>query len=266
MKIFVPILFAASLLGCNSGNSNNNDSQTDVQTIPTPANIGYQVVNKYPHDTTSFTEGFLYDNGLIYESAGEYGTSALKIYKLGDTKDEKSVKLDKQYFGEGTVLLDGKIYLLTYREHAVFVYDAKTLQKINTFSWPNEGWGMTTDGKHLIITTGDSNLYFVDPTTFKILNTVGVSDNYGPVSNLNEVEYVDGAVYANIWQTNMIYKINPANGSVLGKLDLTDINTKNGINFTPNGDAVLNGIAYIPGTKNLLVTGKNWPAIFELKL
>lgn len=269
MKPVIPaLLFATLMMGaCKSNNDNTDASQnTTTATASAPANLAYQVVNKFPHDTSYFTEGLFYQDGKMYESRGEYGTSGLNVWKLGETKPVQKINLDNKYFGEGISELNGKIYQLTYREHVVFVYDAKTLQKVGELQWPMEGWGMTTDGKNLIITTGDSNLYYVDPTTFKIVKTVGVTDNYGPVANLNEVEYVDGQIFANVWQTNQIYKIDPTTGSVKGILDLTDINTKNGVNFQPNGDAVLNGIAYKPDTKTLLVTGKNWPELYELKL
>jgi glutamine cyclotransferase len=168
-------------------------------------------------------------------------------------------------------LLNGKIYQLTYREHKVFVYDTATFKKTGEFEWPYEGWGMTNDGKHLILDTGGSILYFVDPATFKILNQVSVNNNYGPVSKVNELEYVDNFIFANVYETDNILKIDPQNGNVVGVLDMSGLLQKSGMNvnpqnYTANTGNVLNGIAYDSAKNNFFVTGKLWPALFEIKL
>ena len=162
-------------------------------------------------------------------------------------------------------MLNNKIYQLTWQEHKVFVYDAASFKKEKEFDWTYEGWGITTDGRQLIVSTGGSNLYYVNPETFKVERTLGVSDNNGYVSNLNELEYVDGFIYANIYNTDLIVKIDPATGSVTGRMDFTDLLQKTNQPIYPNKD-VLNGIAYDPGKKSFYITGKRWPALYEIKL
>lgn len=256
-------------LACNNNNQpdkitgNNNDN-------PAPPMINYSIVKVYPHDTSSYTEGLEWRNNSLYESGGMHGSS--KIFQTTlEGKTLQSLPLPKEFFGEGITILNNKIYQLTYQEHKVFVYDAATFKKIKEMEWPYEGWGMTNNGKDLIISTGSSVLYFVDPENFKILNQFSVTDNYGPVSNLNELEYVDSVIYANIYQTDYIVKIDPETGSVLGKLDLGGILAKSGMpvniqNYTSTTGYVLNGIAYDSAKNSFFVTGKMWPALFEIKL
>lgn len=277
MKSYAWLIASTLFLGaCNGNNSNTENNNTSTTTVSTDIpNIPYQVVNIYPHDTAAYTEGLFLHDGELYESTGgtEDKESPYKSFiakrSIQDEKPLKKMDLAKGIFGEGINIINGKLYQLTWKEHKVFVYDANTWAKVGELTWPHEGWGITTDGKSLIISTGDSNLYFVNPTDFSIEKIVGVTNNMGPVANINELEYVDGMVYANIFTTNTIIKIDPSSGKIVGTLDLTDINTKNGINYTPgskDGQDVLNGIAYNPATKTFLVTGKNWPKIFEIKL
>lgn len=256
--LLIVFLFAA----CKD--NNNSDTQSSSSAIPTPAILSYTVLNVHPHDTNSFTEGLIWLNGAFLESTGEKKTSYLLKVNPETGKPEKKYKLDDSYFGEGIAVLNNKIYQLTYQEHKVFVYDMNFNKLPQEFEWPYEGWGMTTDGKSLIIDTGGSNLYFVNPETFKIERTLGVINNNGYVSNINELEYVEGYLYANIWQTNYIIKINAQSGLVEAKADLTDIlkNTHPEFNTETN---VLNGIAYNAEKKIFYVTGKNWPSLFEIK-
>ncbi len=273
MKIILAAL-GIMLLLASCGNNNNSTSVNNTvsdNTNPPPPAINYTVLKVYPHDTTSYTEGLFWQNNALYESTGNYGHSQLRKNDLATGKAEKAINLDKQYFGEGISLMNNKIYQLTYREKKVFVYDAITFKKIKELEWnTGEGWGMTHNDSELIITTGSSNLYFVDPETFKIKHITGVTDNYGPVTYLNEVEYINGNIYANIWQTNYIIKIDPVTGKVLGKMDLTGLLDKSGMHYdSENFDGennVLNGIAYDPAKNCLYVTGKMWPALFEIKL
>lgn len=268
-------IFAALgiLLLASCGNNNNeNAGQNNVadNTNPPPPAINYTIIKSYPHDTSSYTEGLFWQNNALYESTGNYGSSELRRNDLATGKADKMIKLDKQYFGEGISLINNKIYQLTYKEKKVFVYDAATFNKIKEFEWvTGEGWGMSHNDSELIITNGSSNLYWVDPETFRIKRITGVTDNYGPVTYLNELEYVDGSIYANIWQTNDIVKIDPATGKVTGKMNMAGLLDKNG---TPRPDEwygegnVLNGIAYDPAKKSFYITGKDWPAVFEIKL
>jgi glutaminyl-peptide cyclotransferase len=201
--------------------------------------------------------------GSLLESTGNKGRSKLLQVDIKTGKIKKSIKLADDFFGEGITVLNGKIYQLTYQEHKVFVYDLNFKKLPQEFEWPYEGWGMTTDGKSLLINTGGSNIYFVNPETFKIERTLGVSNNNGYVSMINEMEWVDGSIYANVWQTNEIIKINAQTGLVEAKADFTDILKKS--NVQDSTADVLNGIAYNSSTKTFYVTGKWWPALFEIK-
>lgn len=254
------LLFAA----CESNStavSGDNAATPIAQVQP----MNYAVLNIYPHDTTSFTEGMLFFNNELYEGTGMYKESRLLKVNLKTGKAIQQVKLAPQYFGEGICILNNKIYQLTYQEHKVFVYDLQFRKLPQEFEWPYEGWGMTTNGTQLIINTGGSNLYFVNPETFKIEKTVGVSDNNGYVDNINEMEWVDGFIYANKYLTDFILKINPATGQVVARADLSGILGKN--NITPSSKTeVLNGIAYHPEKKTFFVTGKYWPALFEIRM
>lgn len=269
MKKILYLLFAAlSFTACNTNSSDDKDAgaATASNTIPPPANISYNIVNTFPHDTSAFTEGLIWQNNTLYESTGLEGKSRLMKIDLKNGKARQSVSLDPSIFGEGISILNNKIYQLTWENHKVYVYDEQTLKKLKELTWEHEGWGITTNGTDLIISTGSSNLYFVDPETFKIKKIVGVSDNNGPVGNLNELEYIDGVVYANIYGSDYIVKINLANGYVSGKIDLNDLRGKAAMLLDTNKENVLNGIAYDSTKKSLYITGKNWPLLFEMKV
>jgi glutamine cyclotransferase len=265
------ILLWSSLLyiiACNTHSSDDTENLSPNSNPPPPL-ISYSILKVYPHDTTSYTEGLEWRNNSLFESGGNYGSSKIVQYGLNG-KILKSMDIAKQYFGEGITILNDKIYQLTWKENKVFVYDAASFKKIQELTWPYEGWGMTNDGKNLIISTGSSNLYFVDPSTFKILNQVSVNDNYGPVSSVNELEYVKNVIYANVYETDFIIKIDPQTGNVLGRIDCTNLLQKSGMNYdlqkyTSSGN-VLNGIAYDSVHNSFYVTGKMWPALFEIKL
>ena len=233
--------------------------------IPTPAVLNYAVVKIYPHDTSSYTQGLIWHNNKLYEGTGWYGESKLIVTDLADGKADKKIILPAATFGEGIAILNNKIYQLTWQEHKVYVYNAATLQKEKEFEWPYEGWGITSDGKQLIISTGGSNLYFVNPETFKVERTLGISDNNGYIANLNELEYVDGSIYSNVYTTDFILKINPATGLVEGKIDLSNLLQKTNQPILQN-TYVLNGIAYDTIKKSFYITGKRWPALYEIKL
>jgi glutamine cyclotransferase len=221
----------------------------------------YSVVNVYPHDRTAFTEGLVFENGLLYESAGLYGDSTLRLEELETGKILRLHTLQAQFFGEGIAIIGDKIVQLTWQSHKGFVYDKNTFDLLQEFEYPTEGWGITYDGNRLIMSDGTSNLYFLDPLTFKRTGQVKVHDT-GPVTELNELEYIKGEVYANIWKENRIAVINPQTGQVTTWIDLTGIQGSE--NQDPNN--VLNGIAYDTNRDRLFVTGKMWPQIFEIKL
>jgi glutaminyl-peptide cyclotransferase len=223
----------------------------------------YTVVNVYPHDTNAFTEGLLFLNGALYESTGQYGQSTLRKVDLKSGKVLQQVTVAPQFFGEGLAQLDGKLYQLTWQEKAGFVYDLNTFQLERRFYNPYEGWGLTSDGKSLIMGDGSDQLRFFDPQTWSVQRTIDVRENGVAVPNVNELEYIKGEIYANIWRTDRIVRIDPATGNVLRDYDLSGLLPDT--DRQPNTD-VLNGIAYDPNGDHLYVTGKNWPKLFEIKL
>ena len=270
MKYF---LFAAVVAVFTACNGNGTKSGEDVKTpdnpdAAAPADIAYQIIKEYPHDTAAFTEGLQYVDGKLLESTGNYGESDLRITDLGTGKVEKKLPLDKKYFGEGTTRLNGKIYQMTYKENTCLVYDAATMKLEKTFTYNfGEGWGMTTDGTHLIISNGSSNIFFYNPENFSEVKRLGVSNQYGPLGSINELEYIKGFIYANIWLKDEIVKIDPASGKVVGHINLADLRGKGGIPPTVDESSPesLNGIAYDSATNRIFITGKNWPKLFEVK-
>ncbi len=253
---------------------NNKEDKTTTTNAPetdnTPAIINFSVMNVFPHDTTSFTEGFLVHDGQLYESTGhvEEVPSTRSLFGIVDLKTGKiqpKVELDKtKYFGEGIVFLNGKVYQLTYKTKIGFVYDAKTFKKIGEFTFPSaEGWGMTTDGTYLIMSDGTSNINYLDPNTFKLIKVLGVTDNNGPASNINELEIINNYIYANQYTTNYILKIDASSGKVVGRIDFRTLDSE-ARNKYPEAKE-MNGIAYDSVAKKVYVTGKLWPNIYEVK-
>jgi glutamine cyclotransferase len=260
---FVTILLLVS--SCKTNEATDQDKSTNAQVIQAPTNLSYQVLKIYPHDTSSFTQGLIWHEGKLWEGTGWYTESKLLLTNLTTGKAIKRKPLPDSEFGEGITIFNNKIYQLTWENHKVYVYDLATLKQEKVFDWPYEGWGITHDGQSLIISTGGSNLYWVDAETFKITKTLGVSDNYGYVDSLNELEWVNGFIYANKYLTDYILKIDPKSGLVVGKLDLTGLLQQSNQPIVANTD-VLNGIAFNPTTGHFLITGKRWPALYEIKL
>jgi len=221
----------------------------------------YGVVNVYPHDANAFTEGLVFDGGFLYECTGLYGNSSLRRVNLETGRILQLLSLQPQYFGEGIAVVGDKIVQLTWRSHVGFVYDKADFGLLKKFEYPTEGWGLTYDGSRLIMSDGTANLYFLDPVTLQRIGQVAVHDT-GPVTKLNELEYINGAVYANVWREEKIAVINPHNGRVTAWIDLTGIQDSK--NQDPNN--VLNGIAYDANGDRLFVTGKMWPHIFEIRV
>jgi glutamine cyclotransferase len=232
--------------------------------------IKFTVENQYPHDITSFTEGFLFHDNKLFESTGapENLPQAKSLFGIVDLKTGKidvKAELDKSiYFGEGIVFLNGKVFQLTYKNQTGFIYDGKTFKNIGKFNYTNrEGWGLTTDGKSLIMSDGTSYLTYLDPTNFSVIKTLDVAENDYVVEHLNELEFINGFIYANIYTTNYIVKIDPNTGDVIGKMDLSPLLYESKVR-NPNL-AETNGIAYDSVSKKVLVTGKFWPTIYEIK-
>lgn len=232
-----------------------------TETIPV---YTYQVIREYPHDENAFTEGLVLENGVLYEGTGLYGHSTLRKIELANGKILQIHYLPGKYFGEGITIYQDKIIQLTWESYIGFVYDKFNFELIKEFNYyPYEGWGLTYDGSYLIMSDGTSILHFFDPETFQEVKKLEVSANGVKVNKINELEYIHGEIYANIWLTDYIAKINPLTGQVVGWIDLKDIFKRGRDNATED---VLNGIAYDEENDELLVTGKFWPKLFGIKL
>jgi len=253
---------------------NNNDSSTDtagsteVKKITTPV-INYSLSGSYPHDTTAYTEGLLFHEGQLYESTGYDSVvrstrSWFGIVNLKTGKIEAKVELDKnKFFGEGIVFLNDKIYQLTYRTKVGYIYDARTFKKTGEFTFPSEeGWGMTTDSVSLLMSDGTNVITFLNPADFKTVKTLSVTDENGPVMEVNELEYIKGFIYANVYRTNYVIKIDPATGHVIGRINLQSLADEAKIRYP--GSREMNGIAYNASIDKIYVTGKLWPNIYEI--
>lgn len=236
------------------------EDQSAPSTIPS---ITYQVVNSFPHDITAFTEGLLIHNGQLYESTGEK-ESWIGVVDIKSGRTDKKVVIDPKYFGEGMTILNNKVYYLTWRHHVGFIYDFKTFKEIGQFNYDTEGWGMTNDNKNIIMSDGTDKLYFLDTLSMKPVKTLAVTQDGKPLKGLNELEYVEGSLFANVWQTSTVVKIDMNTGAVTGILDLSPL-TNQARELKPGVD-VLNGIAWHPKTRLMLVTGKYWNYIYVLKL
>jgi glutamine cyclotransferase len=228
-----------------------------------PTFYSFNVVDTYPHDDAAFTQGLVYHDGLLYEGTGLYGRSSIRIAELSTGNIIEQVDLSDDIFGEGMTIMGDQVYQVTWKENTGFVYSMDDLTEIRSFSYNGEGWGLTHDGNHLILSNGSSTLSFLDPESLHVVRTVDVTYEGEPVSNLNELEYVDGVIYANIWHLDQIVMINPDDGAAIGWIDLDGIQEHLG---STEGIDVLNGIAYNYETGRLLVTGKLWPNVFEIEL
>lgn len=231
--------------------------------IPKTPTYGYQIVNEFPHSQDAFTQGLVYLDGFLYESTGLYGQSSLRKVNLSNGQILQSISLDNQYFAEGITIFQNKIFQLTWQSNTGFVYDKETFELLEQFSYSGEGWGITHDGSNLIMSDGTAFLRYLDPTALNEIKRIEVSDSGTTVRRLNELEFVEGEIYANVWLTNMIARISPSTGKVVGWIDLTGL--------LDSGDCsqpidVLNGIAYDPAEKRLFVTGKFWCKLFEIQL
>jgi glutamine cyclotransferase len=267
MKIILPFC-CLCLFSCGSVNTPDHDP--DIETphvgIDAPKNISYTLISQFSHDTSAYTQGLELHNGKMYEGTGDFENSSIRItdYKNGSILQKHNMG-STSIFGEGITIFKNKIYQLTWQSHDVYVYDINNINKVlKNFNWPYEGWGLTHDTAQLIISDGSSNLYFINPETFKINSTISVKDDRGPVNMLNELEYVDGYIYANVYQTNFIVKIDAESGHVVGRINMSGLLKESDID--PERTDVLNGIAYDSSTKYFYITGKRWPKMFEMKL
>jgi glutamine cyclotransferase len=237
--------------------SNNSESINEVPVY------SYKVVNSYPHDPEAFTQGLAYEDGFIYEGTGLNGRSSIRKVELKTGRVLQNRNLPNRYFGEGLTIHDDKITELTWRSNVGFVYNKGNFALIKKFNYPTEGWGITYDGKNLVMSDGSDTLYFLDPKTYKETSRIKVTYEGRPVTRLNELEYVNGEIFANIWLTDFIARISPRTGKVTGWIDLRGLSDDFGFR---SSDQVLNGIAYDKKGDRLFVTGKLWPKIYEIRL
>ena len=261
IRLILVLGLSLSCYQCQAG-ANADRPTTPAANAPVPR-YGYQIVNIYPHDSNAFTQGLILMDGKLLESTGQEGRSSLRRVELQTGKILNKVDVPVPYFAEGLAVLNGKAYQLTWQHNRGFVYDAQTFQRLGEFNYEGEGWGLTTDGQSLILSDGSSRIRFIDPTTFQVKRTINVLDQKTPVRELNELEYVQGEIYANVWHDNRIATIDPQSGRVTSWLDLTGLMPEGELN---DPEAVLNGIAYDQGSNRLFVTGKLWPRLFEIKI
>lgn len=253
-------LFSAFLLALAAGLGMAAMAMTAPKRAPV---YGFKVIKSYPHDPKAFSQGLVAEGDTLYEGTGREGESTLRLVDLNTGKIKLSQQLDNSVFGEGITVLNDKIYQLTWKHQTGFIYDKASFKYLNRFRYSGEGWGLTHDGKNLIMSDGSSILRFLDPKTFKVVRRLQVRDRGQSIDSLNELEYVEGEIYANIWYRDVIARISPKTGAIVGWIDLNGI-----ISDAERGDRehVLNGIAYDPQAKRLFVTGKNWPKLYEISL
>ena len=271
-KIFLSLIvvFLVTSLVLRFASCKPNETNGGVQTpdgTPPPPTLGHTIIETFPHDTSFYTQGLTFYKGELYESTGDpgyRGQSRLMKVDLKTGKPIQSVSLSDKFFGEGITILRDTIYQLTWQQHKVFVYTVKDFKQVKEYDIPTEGWGITNDGQKLIVTDGSSMLYYYDPSTFRLLSKSTIMEGNGNAINLNELEYIDGFVYANQYTYPYILKIDAAAGRVVAKYDLNDMWTRVKA-IDPKVD-VPNGIAYDSTTKKTYVTGKWWPEMYEIKL
>jgi len=261
---FLTLLGAVFVYSCShfpkSQDYSSSGDFTAFNAIPV---YTYEVINAYPHDQNAFTQGLVFENGFLYEGTGLRGRSSLRKVELV-TGDILQIRvLPAQFFGEGLTIYENKIIQLTLRSNLGFIYDKDSFELIQAFNYPTKGWGITHDGERLIMSDGTSILHFLDPETFEEIGRIEVCDSNGPVIRLNELEYVQGEIYANVWQTDLIARIAPQTGQVIGWIDLKGLLSLEDCREPVN---VLNGIAYDEKNDRLFVTGKLWPRLFEIEL
>lgn len=266
-KALFSIAMSLAFAACSSGGggaSKAETQQSDQMTVASrvPTYI-YEVIKAYPHDATAFTQGLVFHQGVLYESTGLNGSSSLRRVELETGKVLKKIDVPARFFAEGLALFSGRLYQLTWQTQQGFVYDLDSFKKLREFSYAGEGWGLTRDSHSLIMSDGSSQIRFFNPDTFEVQRMITVQDDRRDVTQINELEYIKGEIYANIWQTNRIARIDPQSGRVNAWIDLSGL-------LPPearlNPEAVLNGIAYDEASDRLFVTGKYWPKLFEIKL
>jgi len=264
---YFSIALLLTFAACNPNNPVATQAEPQPQTQMTaPARVptySYEVINTYPHDPGAFTQGLVFHQGLLYESTGLNGSSSLRRVELETGKVLKIVPISAQFFAEGLALFNGRLYQLTWQNQQGFVYDLDSFNLLGGFRYAGEGWGLTHNGRSLIMSDGTSQIRFTNPDTFEIQRTITVQDNGREITQLNELEYVKGEIYANIWQTDRVARVDPNSGRVTAWINLSGLLSPED---RARGADVLNGIAYDEASDRLFVTGKFWPKLFEIRL
>jgi len=260
--LILVLIFNLSCTGSDTPRQHDMEKIAQTPNTIEARQLNYKLIRSFYHDANSFTQGLFFIENKLYESTGLTGKSTIRILDEQTGKVLKKEKINTLHFGEGSVELNKKIYMLTWQNNIGYIFDLK-LNNIGEFAYQGEGWGIATDGTNLIMSDGSSDLKYLNPDNFNIVKTIKVTYGGIPRNNLNELEYVNGFIYANVWQYDEIIKINPENGNVVGKLDLSDLRR---MLPNPYGVDVLNGIAYNKKTDSYYVTGKNWQLMFEIKI
>jgi glutaminyl-peptide cyclotransferase len=266
MKLFLISSFTLLVLSsCSNSNATDNNN-TPENTTTNNNSIPYTLVKQWPHNPDFFIEGLEFKDSLLYESVGDAdysGKSCISIINQQTGLPISQTKLDKKYFGEGLTIINNKAFMLTYKEEKGFIFDPKTLKQIGEFSYKGEGWGMTNDGSKIMMSNGSNNISIRNANTFAEENVIAIFDENGPVANINELEYVNGFLYANLWQTNTIIKIDLQKKMVVQKIDFSSLVNQ----YIPqNQKAEMNGIAYNKKSNTFFITGKNWNTMFEVAI
>src|SRR5262245_22215485 len=266
-KTLFSIAMSLAFAACNSSGSGvsraeiqQSDRMTVASRVPT---YSYEVVNAYPHDAKAFTQGLVFDQGVFYESTGLNGSSSLRRVEIETGKVLMKIDVPNQFFAEGLALFNGRLYQLTWQTQRGFVYDLDSFNKLRDFGYAGEGWGLTHDARFLIMSDGSSRIRFIDPDTFEVQRMITFQDGRRDITQLNELEYIKGEIYANIWMQDRIARIDPQSGNVNSWIDMSGILPPSA---RSDSSAVLNGIAYDESSDRLFITGKLWPKLFEIKL
>lgn len=258
MKVLLVLLiisvFTACVFGILSCMRQNAKAAGDMWQI--------KVIAEYPHDPTAFTQGLTVHEGRMYEGTGLYGHSSLRLVDINTGEIDRVAPLDNAYFGEGITVFENRIYQLTWRNNTVIVYDTDNLNILKTLAYDGEAWGLTNDGTHLILSDGSAVIRFLDPESLNVVKKITVKEGGGKVRRLNELEYIQGEIWANIWYKDRIARISPADGGILGWIDLSELYPRS----KRNREEVLNGIAFDASASRIFVTGKNWPKLYEVEV
>lgn len=263
VAIVLVLMCSIASLTCQSGTIVANLSDNRASGKEGVPIYGYEVVHVWPHDPDAYSQGLVFHDGKFLESTGQVGRSSLRRVELETGKVLQKVDVPRPYFAEGITLLKGKIYQLTWQDKLGFIYDAWTFDKLGTFNYEGEGWGLANDGQSLILSDGSNRIRFIDPDNFQVRKTIAVFDGKTPVNEINELEYIQGEIYANIWHADRIARIDPMTGRIAGWIDLKGLLSSGEVH---DEEAVLNGIASDETNSRLFVTGKLWPKLFEIRL